>query len=362
MAAVRRSWVWWGLAVLGLALWYLFFRRAAPLAQWLTSGCCYDDAQSGLSLFAGWMSYRVIGLEQGTPLGTAAQFFFYEAPKILVLLAVIVFGMGVVRTFFPPERARQILAGRRLAAGNVLAGLLGVVTPFCSCSAVPLFIGFVTAGVPLGVTLSFLIAAPMVNEVALVLLFGLFGWQVAALYLATGLTVAIAAGWVIGRLKLERYVEAWVYQTGAAAGLTPERLRWGDRLRAGREAVRDILGKVWPYVLLGIAVGAWIHGYVPEAFLASVLGKGSWWSVPLAVVLGVPMYANAAGMIPVVQALLEKGATLGAALAFLMSVTALSLPEAVILRRVLKWRLILLFFGIVAGGIIGLGYLFNAIL
>jgi hypothetical protein len=239
---------------------------------------------------------------------------------------------------------------------------LGVVTPFCSCSAVPLFIGFVTTGVPLGVTFSFLISAPMVNEVALVLLFGLFGWKVAALYLGTGLAIAMLAGWTIGRLHLETWIEGWVYQTKTGAGPDTAPLFWADRVRAGRDAVKDIVGKVWPYVLAGIAVGAGIHGYVPEDFMASIMGKDAWWSVPLAVLVGVPMYSNAAGIIPVVQALLGKGAALGTVLAFMMSVIGLSLPEMIILRKVLRPPLIATFAGVVALGILLVGYLFNIVL
>jgi uncharacterized membrane protein YraQ (UPF0718 family) len=279
-----------------------------------------------------------------------------------MLLFVVVFGVGIVRSFFTPERTRRMLAGRRLAVGNVLAALLGVVTPFCSCSAVPLFIGFVTTGVPLGVTFSFLISAPMVNEVALVLLFGLFGWKVAALYLGTGLAIAMIAGWTIGRLHLERWVEGWVYQTKTGVGPDTAALSWADRVRAGRDAVKDIVGKVWPYVLAGIAVGAGIHGYVPENFMASIMGKSAWWSVPLAVLVGVPMYSNAAGIIPVVQALLGKGAALGTVLAFMMSVIGLSLPEMIILRKVLRPPLIATFAGVVALGILLVGYLFNIVL
>jgi hypothetical protein len=257
-----------------------------------------------------------------------------------------------------------MLAGRRQTFGNVLGSLLGVVTPFCSCSAVPLFIGFVTTGVPLGVTFSFLIASPMINEVALVLLFGLFGWKVAALYLGTGLVIAMVAGWVIGRLRLERWVEDWVYATAPASPVNGEagRMRWTDRVAFGRDAVRDIVGRVWPYVLAGIAIGAGIHGYVPQDFMASIMGKGAWWSVPLAVVIGIPMYSNAAGIIPVIQALLEKGAALGTVLAFMMSVIGLSLPEMVILRKVLKVPLIATFVGVVGAGILVVGYLFNIVL
>ncbi|MBK8480675.1 MAG: permease [Proteobacteria bacterium] len=332
------------LVLLAAAVWWVLYRNLEALAKWLT--------------------YGVFSLTTGSHLAPAVEFFIFEAPKVLMLLTVVVFGVGVVRSFFTPERTRRLLAGRRETAGNVLASLLGVVTPFCSCSAVPLFIGFVTTGVPLGVTFSFLISAPMVNEVALVLLFGLFGWKVAALYMSTGLVIAMVSGWVIGRLHLERWVEGWVYQTtpGAVSGGVEEALSWSDRVRFGRDAVKDIVGKVWPHVLAGIAVGAGIHGYVPQDFMASIMGKGAWWSVPLAVLIGVPMYSNAAGIIPVVQALLGKGAALGTVLAFMMSVIGLSLPEMVILRKVLKWPLIVTFAGVVAIGILIVGGVFNVVL
>jgi len=323
----------------GILVWWLIYRSLAPLA--------------------GWFTYSLCGLVKGSHLGSSVEFFVYEAPKVLLLLTVVVFVVGIVRSYFTPERTRRILSGKSEAVGNVLAALLGTVTPFCSCSAVPLFIGFVTAGIPLGVTFSFLISAPMVNEVALVLLFGLFGWRVAALYLATGLLIAIVSGWVIGRLRLEKHVEDWVYETKTATSAAEEWFDWPARIRLGRVAVKDIVGRVWLYVLLGIAVGAGIHGYVPENFMASIMGKEAWWSVPLAVLMGVPMYSNAAGIIPIVQALLGKGAALGTVLAFMMSVIALSLPEAIILRKVLKLRLIATFFGVVALGILLVGYLFN---
>ncbi len=250
--------------------------------------------------------------------------------------------------------------GKREAVGNVLAALLGIVTPFCSCSAIPLFIGFVTAGIPLGVTFSFLISAPMINEIALVLLYSLFGWKVAAFYLSTGLSIAILAGWIIGRLKMENHVEPWVYQMQAGSeNLSSENPTWEERIKAGLMAVEDIVGKVWPFITLGIALGAAIHGYVPEDLMATFMGKDAWWSVPLAVLLGIPMYANAAGIIPIVQALLEKGAALGTVLAFMMAVIGLSLPEMIILRKVLKPRLIATFVGVVGCGILLVGYLFN---
>jgi hypothetical protein len=245
--------------------------------------------------------------------------------------------------------------------GNILAALLGVVTPFCTCSAVPLFVGFVTAGVPLGVTFSFLISAPMINEVALVLLFGMFGWKVAGLYMGVGLLIAIVAGWILGRLHMEKHIEPWVFETKIVENVSEQSLGWQGRIRYGLNAVRDIVSKVWIYVVLGIAVGAGIHGYVPQDFMASFMGKDVWWSVPAAVLLGVPMYSNAAGIIPIVQALLEKGAALGTVLAFMMAVIGLSLPEAIILRNILKPRLVFTFFGIVAVGIIIVGYLFNLI-
>ena len=276
----------------------------------------------------------------------------------------IVFVMGVVQTFFAPERTQALLAGRRLGLGNALAALLGVVTPFCSCSAVPLFIGFLSAGVPLGVTFSFLISAPMVNEVALALLLGLFGWKVAALYLGLGLLVALAAGLLIGELRMERHLEPWVraIHLGEAAAPDGSGFSWLERFDAGGRHVREIVGKVWPYVLVGIGLGAGIHGFVPEDFMAAFMGRDVWWAVPLAVVLGVPMYTNAAGIIPVVEALIGKGAALGTTLAFMMSVIALSAPEILILRKVLRWPLIATFVGVVAGGILLVGFVFNAVL
>ena len=296
-------------------------------------------------------------------LGGALQFFLYDAPKVLMLLTGIVFVMGMVNSYFTPERTRALLAGRTEGVANVMAASLGVVTPFCSCSAVPLFIGFVQAGVPLGVTFSFLISAPMVNEVALTLLFGLFGWKIALLYLSLGLSIAIVAGWTIGRLNMEAYLEDWVRKMPKITAMAgASELSLAERVQGGLTAVRQIVGKVWPYSLAGIAVGAGIHGYVPEDFMASFMGKEAWWSVPLAVFIGVPMYTNAAGVIPIVQALLAKGAALGTVLAFMMSVIALSLPEMIILRKVLKPQLIATFVGVVAVGILIVGYVFNFVL
>lgn len=323
----------------GLVAWWLIYRQLAPMAAWVT--------------------YTLLSLTPGTHLTTTVEFFVFEVPKVLLLLLLVVFGVGVIRSFFTPERTRRILAGQRESVGTVLAGLLGIVTPFCSCSAVPLFLGFVTAGIPLGVSFTFLISAPMVNEVALVLLYGMLGWKVAAIYLTTGLAIAMVSGGTIGRLRMERHVEEWVYQTQLGDSGPEKRLAWVERIRCGLDAVRETVGKVWPYVVLGIAVGAGIHGYVPENFLAGIMGKSAWWSVPLVVLIGVPMYSNAAGMIPVVEALLAKGAALGTVLAFMMAVISISTPEAIILRKVLKPRLIAVFIGVVTVGILIVGYLFN---
>ena len=325
----------------GVMLWALLYSQLEPFSRGLVA---------------------VLGIAEGTRLHEAVAFFAYDTPKVLLLLVLVVFAMGVVRSFFSPEHTRRLLAGRREGVGNVLAASLGIVTPFCSCSAVPLFIGFVSAGVPLGVTFSFLIAAPMVNEVALGLLLGLVGWRVALAYLAFGLGVAIVAGWVIGRLRLEHWLEAWVREVRTApADLQAESPTARQRIHAGLDAVHDIVGRVWHWVILGIAVGAAIHGYVPADLLATIMGNGNWWSVPAVVLIGVPMYSNAAGIIPVVEALLGKGAALGTVLAFMMSVTALSLPEMIILRKVLSLRLIAVFIGVVAVGILAVGFLFNAL-
>ncbi|GAB1344413.1 permease [Gemmatimonas sp.] len=331
-------------AFLGLAamLWFVTYRSLAPLADALTNQ---------------------LPISQNPRLADAVRFFLYDTPKVLLLLTGVVMVMGMVNSYFTAERTRVLLAGRREGVGNVLAAMLGIVTPFCSCSAVPLFIGFVQAGVPLGITLSFLIAAPMVNEVALTLLFGLFGFRVAALYLALGLSVAIVAGWIIGRLKMERHLEAWVRDMPQrTADTVHDTLTLGERLDAGFASVREIVGKVWPYVIVGILIGAGIHGYVPEDFMARLMGAEAWWSVPLAILIGVPMYTNAAGIIPIVEALLAKGAALGTVLAFMMSVIALSLPEMIILRKVLTVRLIATFVGIVTTGILLVGLIFNAVL
>ena len=347
--------------------WSTIAKPSAQLRQWLIGLglgiVLWLAAYSQLTAFADAL-VSAAGLSRQTHLGEAVHFFFYDTPKVLLLLTGIVFVMGVLQTFFSPGRTRALLSGKREGLGNLLAAGLGIVTPFCSCSAVPLFIGFLSAGVPLGVTFSFLISAPMVNEVALALLFGLFGWKVAGLYLAMGLLVAIVAGLVIGKLKMERHLEQWVRDLLAEPieQMTAEQLSWLQRLRAGGAHVREIVGKVWPYVLIGIALGAGIHGYVAEDFMASFMGRDVWWAVPAAVLLGVPMYTNAAGIIPVVEALIGKGAALGTVLAFMMSVIALSAPEMIILRKALQPTLIATFAGVVALGILCVGYVFNWLL
>lgn len=332
--------------------WRPVLRVAAGALIW---GLAYSVIQP----IADWLTYTALGLSPASQLGQSIAFFLYDVPKILLLLSGMVFFISFLRTFFSVEQTRLLLGGRREGLGNILAALLGIVTPFCSCSAVPLFIGFVESGIPLGVTFSFLIAAPTINEVAIVLLFGLFGWKVAGLYIASGLVIAILAGSLIGRLKLERYVEDFVWQVkGHGPGLV-EKLTLAVRLDRSWQSVREIFGKVWLYVVLGIAVGAGIHGYVPQGLLVSIMGKQAWWSVPAAVLLGIPLYSNAAGVIPIVNALMEKGASLGTVLAFMMSVIGLSLPELIILRRVLKPPLIAAFVAVIAAAIVITGYLFN---
>ncbi|QBR70594.1 hypothetical protein CU048_04145 [Beijerinckiaceae bacterium] len=333
--------VWLAGTAIAVSVWFTVYGQLVPLSEWVV---------------------LLLPLERGSHLEEAIRFFVYDTPKVLMLLTLVVFAMGVVRSFFSPERTRILLAGRREGLGNVAAAGLGIFTPFCSCSAVPLFVGFVSAGVPLGVTFSFLIAAPMVNEVALGLLFALLGWKIALTYLAFGLAVAIVSGWVIGRLHLEGWLEEWVRSArSGAVDLQADRLSLVDRIKAGIEAMRDIVGKVWVWIIAGIAAGAFIHGYVPSDLLASIMGKDAWWSVPAAVLIGIPMYSNAAGIIPVVEALLGKGAALGTVLAFMMSVIALSLPEMIILRKVLSVKLIAVFIGVVGLGILAVGFLFNAL-
>jgi len=333
----------WGLVVAAAMIWFAL----------------YNVIQS----FANWIAYELLALSQGSHLGESLAFFFYDVPKIILLLSGMIFLITLLRSFFSAEQTRAWLGGKREGVGNILAASLGIITPFCSCSAVPLFIGFVESGIPLGVTFSFLISAPVVNEVALVMLFGLFGWKIAGLYLVSGLTIAIVAGIIIGKLKLERYVEDFVWQIKVGKGaILSEQPTWTQRFQIAWQSTKEIVGKVWLYVIIGIAIGAGIHGYVPESALSSIMGKEAWWSVPAAVALGVPLYSNAAGVIPIVHALMEKGAALGTVLAFMMSVVALSLPEMIILRRVLKPQLIAIFIGTVALAIILTGYLFNLVM
>jgi len=319
-------------------------------------------AYNTIQPLADWISYTALGLARDSRLGESLAFFLYDVPKILLLLSGMVFLISIVRTFFSPERTRALLGGKREGVGNIFAAMLGIVTPFCSCSAVPLFIGFVESGIPLGVTFSFLIAAPTINEVAVILLFGLFGWKVAGLYVASGLVVAIVAGFIIGRLKMERYVADFVWKVQRKVDAFEEKLTWEDRIERAWDSVKEIVGKVWLYVVVGIAIGAGIHGYVPEDAMASILGKQAWWSVPVAVLIGIPLYSNAAGIVPIVGTLIEKGASVGTALAFMMSVIGLSLPEAVILKRVLKMPLLVTFFAVIAVAIMITGYMFNLIL
>jgi uncharacterized membrane protein YraQ (UPF0718 family) len=334
-------------AVVGVAavVWIIAWNAIKPVADWLT--------------------FSLIGLEEGSHIGESIAFFLYDVPKILLLLSGMIFLITTLRTFVTPQQTRRWLGGKRQGVGNVLASLLGVITPFCSCSAMPLFIGFVESGIPLGVTFSFLITAPMVNEIALVMLFGMFGWRIGLLYMVSGLTLAIVGGMIIGRLGMEQYVQDFVYQAkiNNRRDGTVQKLTWRDRFEQALDSAREIVGKVWLYVVIGIAIGAGIHGFVPEDALANIMGEGAaWWSVPAAVILGVPMYTNAAGVIPVVSVLLDKGAALGTVLAFMMSVVALSLPEMIILKRVLKTRLIVVYVAILTFGIILTGFLFNIVL
>jgi uncharacterized membrane protein YraQ (UPF0718 family) len=316
-----------------------------------------------LQEFAQVIVYSFLGMQHGARLADALEFFIYDVIKIFLLLSVIIFIVSIVRSYFPPEKTKRILSHKREFIGNILAALLGIVTPFCSCSAVPLFIGFVEAGVPLGVTFSFLISSPMVNEVAVVLLWGLFGWKIAIIYMSAGLLVAMLAGYSIGKLKLEKWVEEYVYKIQSmGAALNTVKQTFKDRLIYGRANTMEILQKVWVYVLVAIGIGGFIHGYAPDDFLARYAGTGNPFAVPLAVAIGVPLYSNAAGVIPIVYALMEKGMSMGTILAFMMAVTALSLPEMIILRKVLKIKLLAVFVGIMVVTIISVGYLFNAIL
>jgi uncharacterized membrane protein YraQ (UPF0718 family) len=315
-----------------------------------------------LQTISNWFIDSILGLTNGNKLTEALRFFVFEYPKVMMLLVLIIFVVGILRSYFTPERTKQALEGKKTFTGNILASLLGIVTPFCSCSAIPLFLGFVESGVPLGITFSFLIAAPMINEVAVILLYGLFGWKTALIYVLTGLLIAIVAGWIIGKMRLEKWVEDWVYavQMGQHEAIE-EKWTFAHRIGMGLESVNEIVGKVWLYVALGIAVGAGAHGFVPSDFMASVMGKDVWYAVPLSILIGIPLYSNAAGIIPIVSVLLEKGAALGTSLAFMMSVIALSLPEMIILRKVLKLPLIITFVAVVGTGIMIVGFLFNLI-
>jgi len=314
-----------------------------------------------LKSLADLMVYRWLGLRAGAHLADALNFFVYDVIKIFILLTVIIFVVAIIRSFFPPEKTRRFLSRKRTWIGNILAALLGIVTPFCTCSAIPLFIGFLESGVPLGVTMSFLVSSPTVNEVALVMLLGLFGWRIAALYIASGVVIAIVSGIIIGRLRLERYVEEYVYQTRLGS-VELERLTFRQRAFDAWAYTKEILKKVFPWVLIGVGAGALIHGYVPVNWLARIAGRGNPFAVPIAVLIGVPLYSNAAGTVPIVQALVAKGVPIGTALALMMAVTALSLPEAIILRKVMKPRLLAIYFGIVALAIVCVGYLFNAVI
>jgi len=315
-----------------------------------------------IQLLADWLTYTVFSIAPKTLLAGAVNFFIFDVAKIFILLSVIIFAVSMIRSYLPPEKIRAILSRKNKYVGNLLASLLGIITPFCSCSAIPLFLGFVQAGVPLGTTFSFLVASPMINEVALVLLLGLFGWKIALIYILSGLIIAILSGIVIGKLKIENLVEPFVYQNSINGNVDLPSMSRKERIIYAKDYTLDILKKVWPYVLIGIGVGAWIHGYVPADFLARYAGSDKWYAVPLAVLVGIPLYSNAAGIIPLVSALTEKGVAMGTTLAFMMSVTALSLPEFMILKKVMKTKLILIFAGIVGIGIMFTGLMFNLIL
>ena len=315
-----------------------------------------------IQIFANWLVYSLFKLQRESIFGEAINFFVYDSIKILILLAVIIFAVSYIRTFLAPEKVKKLLSKKFEFVGNMIAATIGIFTPFCSCSAVPLFIGFVESGVPLGVTFSYLIAAPLINEVAAVLLWGLFGWKIALLYIASGWIISVVAGFILGKMHLEKYVEDYVYKIKVKQNLKLQKKTQKERVKEAYEEVKSIIKKVFPYVLIGIGIGAFIHGYAPENLLTQIAGKGNWWAVPIAVLIGVPLYSNAAGVIPIVSSLIEKGLPLGTALAFMMAVVALSLPEIIILRKVLKTRLLILYVTIVTLGIMFTGYLFNWIL
>lgn len=335
-----------GFVVIGFlaVIWIILYNNLQPIADWVT--------------------YTVLGFSHESALGESLNFFIYDTPKLLLLLSGMIFLITLAQTFIDTARVRDVVEKRGEGIGNVMASMFGALTPFCSCSSVPLFIGFVQAGIPLGITFSFLITSPIMNEVAFVLLLGLFGWKVALLYLASGIIIGVVAGLVLGRMKLERYVEGFVYEIkskGASQSANVIKPTWLERFQTAAEGTRDIVRRVWLFVIIGIGIGATIHGFVPEDALTDIMGKGAWWSVPASVLLGIPLYSNAAGIVPIVSAMLDKGAALGTVLAFMMSVVALSLPEAIILRRVLKPRLIVIFIGVVAASIVTTGYLFNLV-
>ena len=315
-----------------------------------------------IQIFANWLVYSLFNLQQGSVIGGAINFFIYDSIKIFILLAVIIFAVSYIRTYLAPEKVKKILSKKIEIFGNMTASTVGIFTPFCSCSAVPLFIGFIESGVPLGITFSYLIAAPLINEVAAVLLWGLFGWKIALLYIASGWIISVIAGFILGKMHLEKYVEDYVYKIKIKQDLKLEKKTQKERVKDAYDEVKSIIKKVFPYVLIGIAIGAFIHGYAPENLLTQIAGKGNWLAVPIAVLIGVPLYSNAAGVIPIVSSLIEKGLPLGTALAFMMAVVALSLPEIIILRKVLKTKLLIIYVAIVTAGIIFTGYLFNWIL
>lgn len=335
--------------------------RVAVIADGPKEPHTMDAMSYPIQLIADWLTYSIFRITPDTRVASAVDFFVFDSMKIIVLLFVIVFAVSIIRSFLPPERIRNVLSNKKKLVGHILASLLGIVTPFCSCSAVPLFLGFVQSGVPLGVTFSFLVASPMINEVALVLLLGMFGWKIALVYVASGLAIAIGSGIVIGKMNVESLLET-VAAGGVGRQLDVPRPDWKQRIVYAGNYTVDILKKVWPYVVLGVGLGAWIHGYVPADFLVRYAGAGEWYAVPLAVLIGIPLYSNAAGAIPLIGALTGKGVAMGTALSFMMAVTALSFPEFMILRKVMKTKLILLFAGIVATGIICTGYLFNVLL
>jgi uncharacterized membrane protein YraQ (UPF0718 family) len=335
----------WALVALAAVTWIILYNFIQP--------------------FADWLAYSLLGLEHGSHLGESLAFFFYDVPKLLLLLSGMIFVISLLQTFIDTQKVRTLVEKRGEGIGNVMAAFFGAVTPFCSCSSVPLFIGFVQAGIPLGITLTFLITSPLISEVAFVMLIGMFGWKIALLYLISGATIGMISGFILGRMKLERYVEGFVYDIKPRANIElklEEKLTWSERISRSWDSTKEIVGKVFWFVIIGIAIGAGIHGFVPENALAGIMGKDAWWSVPVSVLIGIPLYSNPAGIIPIVSALLDKGASLGTVLAFMMSVIGLSLPEMIILRRVLKPQLIAIFIAVITVAIIFTGYLFNLVM